>query len=220
MFVSFLFSQLIFFLQQTSKLDAIKFDIKTITASDFTVEYEISKDMYDDFLSNQYPNYMNQQEVINNVPTGNNYSAGLALKSYITKEVQQLLSDSLKASRENLEEFERRHGKGKAAQAQAAQLDKMSDVKIVSINFAYHNHELINLLRARGAAITALRFEDGGFPKYAKSIATLDEKLTELVQNEDKYEMIAQPVCAFITFESDDGKNEALAFAAETMFDN
>jgi hypothetical protein len=30
--------------------------------------------------------------------------------------------------------------------------------------------------------------------------------------------MIAQPVCAFITFESDDGKNEALAFAAETMF--
>jgi len=52
MFVSFLFSQLIFFLQQTSKLDAIKFDISTITASDFTVEYEISKSMFDDFLSN------------------------------------------------------------------------------------------------------------------------------------------------------------------------
>ena len=32
--------------------------------------------------------------------------------------------------------------------------------------------------------------------------------------------MIAQPVCAFITFESDDGKNEALAFCEETMFDN
>ena len=91
------------------------------------------------------------------------------------------MSDSLKASRENVEEFEKRHGKSKAAQAQAAQLDKLSDVKIVSINFAYHNHELINLLRARGAAITALRFEDGGFPKYAKSIATLDEALTELV---------------------------------------
>jgi hypothetical protein len=62
-------------------------------------------------------------------------------------------------------------------------LDKLSDVKIVSINFAYHNHELINLLRERGAAITALRFEDGGFPKYAKSIATLDQKLTELIQD-------------------------------------
>jgi len=46
---------LIFYLQQTSKLDAIKFDIATITASDFTVEYEISKEMYEDFLCTIYP---------------------------------------------------------------------------------------------------------------------------------------------------------------------
>lgn len=115
MFVSFLFTQLIFFLQQTSKLDAIKFDIKTITASDFTVEYEISKEMYEHFESNQYSMYENQQEVINNQPTGNTYSKGLALKSYITKEVQMLLSDSLKASMADTGEFERRHGKNKAA---------------------------------------------------------------------------------------------------------
>ena len=55
MFVSFLFSQLIFYLQQTSKLDAIKFDIATITASDFTVEYEISKEMFEEFRFNTYP---------------------------------------------------------------------------------------------------------------------------------------------------------------------
>jgi|TARA_B110001450_G_scaffold184513_1_gene172590 hypothetical protein len=64
----------------------------------------------------------------------------------------------------------------------------LSDVKITNINFAYFNHELIGLLRARGEAITALRFEDGGFPKYAKSIATLDEKLTALIQDPEKYE--------------------------------
>lgn len=46
MFVAFLFSQLIYFLQQTSKLDAIKYDVKTITAGDFTVEYEISNEMF------------------------------------------------------------------------------------------------------------------------------------------------------------------------------
>ena len=57
MLVSFVFSQLIFFLQQTSKLDAIKFDISVITASDFTVEYEISKEMFDDFMSNTYGFY-------------------------------------------------------------------------------------------------------------------------------------------------------------------
>ncbi len=46
-------------------------------------------------------------------------------------------------------------------------------------------------MRQRGAAITALRFEDGGFPKYAKSVQTLDAKLTELIQNDEKYEQIA-----------------------------
>lgn len=49
---------------------------------------------------------------------------------------------------------------------------------------------------------------------------TLDEKLTALFQDEEKYESIAQPVGAFITFESDDGKNEALSFVKQTMFDN
>jgi len=57
----------------------------------------------------------------------------------------------------------------------------LSDVKVVGINFAYHNHELIGLLTKRGAAITSVTFEDGGFPFYAKSIKTLDEKLTELI---------------------------------------
>jgi len=42
-------------------------------------------------------------------------------------------------------------------------------------------------LKARGAAITALRFEDGGFPKYAKSIATLDTELTALIKDDTKY---------------------------------
>jgi len=75
-------------------------------------------------------------------------------------------------------EFERRHGKSKAAAKQMDALTKLNDVKIVSLNFAYHNHELINLLRERGTAITALKFE---------KITELDQKLTDLIQNEEKY---------------------------------
>jgi len=71
---------LIYFLQQTSKLDAIKFDISTITASDFTVEYEIKKEMFDDFMSNEYSRYSNTFEVIDNKNTGNLCSVGYALK--------------------------------------------------------------------------------------------------------------------------------------------
>lgn len=69
-------------------MDNLKYDVKTVTASDFTVEYEITKDMYDDFIDNVYtPIYSKQQEVINGQPTGNLYSRGLALKAYIAKEV-------------------------------------------------------------------------------------------------------------------------------------
>jgi hypothetical protein len=54
------------------------------------------------------------------------------------------------------------------------ELSELSDVKIISIYFAYYNHQLINLLTERGAAITELRFEDGGFPFYAKSMENID----------------------------------------------
>lgn len=90
----------------------------------------------------------------------------------------------------------------------------------MAINFAYHNHEMIELLAKRGAAITDLRFEDGGFPFYKKSIQTLDKEITDLLQNPEKYQHISQPVTAFITFESDDGKNEALSFSKQSMFFN
>lgn len=43
--------------------------------------------MHDDFMDNQYPFYAKQQEVIDGRPTGNLYSVGLALKTYLTKNV-------------------------------------------------------------------------------------------------------------------------------------
>ena len=74
------------------------------------------------------------------------------------------------------------------------------------------------MLTQRGGAITDLRFEDGGFPFYNKSIQTLDDSITELLHDDERYEKIARPVTAFITFESDDGKNEALSFSKESKF--
>lgn len=100
------------------------------------------------------------------------------------------------------------------------ELTELSDVKIISIYFAYYNHELINLLAERGGAITELRFEDGGFPFYAKSMATIDQKITELLHNEEAYDRISRPVTAFLTFESDDGRNEALSFSKESAFNS
>jgi hypothetical protein len=42
-FVAFFFILLIYYLQKTSRLDQLEYDVNTISAGDFTVEYDISK---------------------------------------------------------------------------------------------------------------------------------------------------------------------------------
>ena len=41
----------------------------------------------------------------------------------------------------------------------------------------------------------------------------LDRDLAAMVQDSEMYVKLTRPVCAFITFESDDGYNEALSYA-------
>jgi hypothetical protein len=50
---------------------------------------------------------------------------------------------------------------------------------------------LIHLLRARGAAITALDW---------KKLDECDNKITELLQDPEKTKLLRQPCVAFITF--------------------
>lgn len=46
----------------------------------------------------------------------------------------------------------------------------------------------------------------------------MNEKLTEMVKDEKNYDKLTQPVCAFITFESDDGYNEALFYSKKSKW--
>jgi len=55
MFVAFLFILMIFYMQSTTLLDQLSFDVNTVTASDYTVEMDISLDMWEDFRANQLP---------------------------------------------------------------------------------------------------------------------------------------------------------------------
>jgi hypothetical protein len=42
--------------------------------------------------------------------------------------------------------------------------------------------------------------------------------LTELVRDKKQYDKNTRPVCAFITFESDDGYNEALLYSRKVSW--
>jgi hypothetical protein len=45
-----------------------------------------------------------------------------------------------------------------------------------------------------------------------------DAQLTEFVKNEENYEKLTVPACAFITFESDDGFGEALNYSRRSTW--
>ena len=55
-FVSLVFLLVIWYLQSSATLDVKLWDIETVTASDFTVEYLIPKAAWDHFEQNEAPN--------------------------------------------------------------------------------------------------------------------------------------------------------------------
>lgn len=56
----------------------------------------------------------------------------------------------------------------------------------------------------RGSYITSVNFE---------KVKEMDEKISELIKNEGNYKKLTVPVCAFITFESDDAYTEAKTYS-------
>lgn len=65
-----------------SKSNAIKYDIQTVTASDFSVEMDISDEAYHHFLNYEYK------------PKGKHefYSQGLYMKKYLKMKIEDILN--------------------------------------------------------------------------------------------------------------------------------
>lgn len=108
----------------------------------------------------------------------NGDSPGESLKKYMQREIEALLDDLLREKRANGE----------------ADGIKISNVKIADIVFAYNNAKLINLLRKRGGYINSQKYDE---------MREVEKEITQL--KDDDYDTLTRPVCAFITFEEEDG---------------
>lgn len=151
MFTAFLYSLLIYWLQTTSKLDQLKYDLKTITAGDFTVEFDITREMYETFLMDIYePTGKHEKE-----ESGEPYSPALYLKKYLAERVSEILTESLKWKLDN----DKHEGKRNRKQVKEKTKEQRSQVRVIDIEFAYNNHQMIDLLKQRGTAITNLNFD-------------------------------------------------------------
>jgi hypothetical protein len=115
-------------MRQLRVLDRKKgeWDVSTVTAGDYTVEFEISEDFFNKWKEDMF-----------DVSKGK--SVGESFKTFLKSEIeQQLLSDELKSR------LTKSPGKGDANKER---------FNIAIIQFAFDNAELIAILEARGKAI-------------------------------------------------------------------
>lgn len=163
-FIAFCFGALIYYMQKTSRLDQLNFDMNTITAGDFTVEMDIRTAQYNQFLSERDENDKGE-------------SIGIEFRGYIKERVEHELTQARKKRKQEEEEkkeeeknqalqgtgifsFKKHNEQRRKTMKQRHHLDEEKDeVKIIDIQFAFNNMKLILLLKKRGLAITNLDFD-------------------------------------------------------------
>ena len=149
----------------------LDWDISTITPGDYTLQMEITTDMWNHFLSEVYHKDDMEAQGI---------SSAFALKTFMKRELERILTKALKENRE--------------LHPEDMKSIKIQEVKIADIVFAFNNADLINLLKERGGHIVRQKYD---------KMREVEAKISQL--KDEKFEALTKPVDAFITFEEEDG---------------
>ena len=88
MFVAFFFILMIYYLQTTSRLDQLEYDVNTISAGDFTVELSINRKMWAHFLEEHYEPIGSKLKE----ESGDYFSKALYLKKHLSDEIGRMLT--------------------------------------------------------------------------------------------------------------------------------
>jgi hypothetical protein len=136
-FACLVFLTAIYYLKHISKLNQIDWDVQTITAGDYTVEFLISPNAYTWFLEHIY--HAKDKDA--------GLSTGESLKAYLVKEIEQNLTRFLLANKSDSHNHDDEHA------------NKLTEVQVADLVFAFNNQDLINLLKIRGSHITYQRYD-------------------------------------------------------------
>ena len=176
------------YFKRQSDLSQLKWDMQTITPGDYTMQLEISEDMWERAKEclNSIQKHKRQLE--------DGKSLVSEFKVYMKEELQRILTIQLNKFKDE----------DKAAEEEAKKNNKefvakygginIKEVLIADIVFAFDNAEMITLLKKRGEHIM--------FNRYDQSRQV--EKLIIELKNRDWPKLI-RPVDAFITFQQEDG---------------
>lgn len=161
-------------------IQKLEWDVATVTAGDYAVEFPIKAAEYAWWKSEVYRGQGGEFE--------SGVSPALAFKAYLKKEIETKLDEWVT---DNPWAVESVYGKNATERA-------YQGTKVADIVFSFDNARLIEALRARGASIAAQDFD---------KMREQEEKVNSLFQ---EFDSLTVPTAAFITFESDDSKNLAL----------
>ena len=239
MLVGYGFTLIITNQRQLTHIEQLKYDLNTVTAADFTVEMDISRRAYLDFLKNEY-NPKGKPE---------GHSPGMYLKQYLKKKIDDILSVynknnakmHKKLKKEQKMEEEKKQNKivGQSTTKKAIKADwnrlSKADKGDMSKSFASLHDKIKNEVfhpqiddrfKVKVSEII-FAYENHELIDLLKqrgkciqnmdyhAVDEYDEKINALIRDPSKYETFTYPVCAFITFEKDDYHDIALEYSKD-----
>lgn len=140
-FIAFLFTVSIRRMYQGGKIQQLEWDVATVTAGDYSVEFPIKAESYEWWKMEIYKAAGGDFE--------NRVSPALSLKKYLKVEIEKNLDKWVEDNEWAVKEF---YGSKKNGQGDNVQYKPS---KIADIVFSFNNAPLIEALRARGACIAS-----------------------------------------------------------------
>ena len=124
-------------LYKGGKIKQLEWDISTVTAGDYTVEFDIPAKAYQDWYDGAYKARGGEFE--------QGYSPALSLKRHMTERIESVLNQEV-TSRKNT-------GNLNLQRKSTSRKVINENIKIADMQFAYNNSALIHALRERGSYI-------------------------------------------------------------------
>lgn len=181
-FASLLFSLFVIGFGSRQKLQAIEWDMSTVTVADYSVEFAITPEAYMKWYDEIYKE---SGDADNGVPQG------VSLKKHLKDAFEKHLTDD-RLSEKGIDTNAKNKKK-------LLRLNNMDEVKIADIVFGYANQKLIEALTSRGTYIGKNKF---------KKMEKEDHKVRDLVKED--FDSLIRPTAAFVIFEEEEGAAQAL----------
>lgn len=187
------------YIRAIEKNKYVDFDVQTITASDYTIEFDLKESSYQTFKSVYYDKSNPMSEIAQ-------------FRFYIQKELEDRISEfpdmgfdeqafiDPDATVVNQSTLNKSKKKQKTDKSMLNQTQGPKRISIAQITFAFFNAEVIGLLRKRGGFI--------GTEKWDK-LKEVNQEINEIIKKKEILDKLQTPCSVFATFETEEGYQRA-----------